>query len=225
MSLRVSHCVLIEATDWPRAVHFYERAFDFPVQGYQNGMELVAGPLRLFIEPGKKNALLIELATEDIDQARVKLRIAGFEEIVWNPERGHCSVVDPFGILWNVIEDKSQFIPLDPSEIKETFIRAKVGINLPRSNDAAQFYSELLDSPLSRLADGTWIIDSGVMRLRISTSHLTFCCLWLAQDAPTCDLADDGFDFDGDLARDPFGVYWRVDSMPEMTHAVTEVGT
>jgi len=222
MSFRVSNQVLVETPEWSDAVHFYEHTFEFPERKVAGAVEFDAGPINLRVFPATRPRTVLELLTSQRDQARAALRIAGFEEVRWPADGGESLVIDPFGFPWSIRLDPNLLLPPELSEPPKSYVRPKVGLNTPRADEAARFYGNLLSVPVNRLADGTWIIDSGPMRLRFLSSHLTFACLWLSPEAPAADLADDGCDFDGDLARDPFGVYWRIDSSPAVTHAVVQ---
>jgi len=222
MAFRVSNSVLVETPDWNEAVQFYEHTFEFPERRYEGGVEFDAGPIQLLVEAEARPSTTFELLTDQRDQARAALRIAGFQEIHWPTSAGPALVVDPFGFHWGIRLDPHLLVPPDLTEPTKSYVRAKIGLNTPRADEVAQFYADLLNEPVNRLTDGTWIVDSGSMRMRFLSSHLTFACLWLSPEAPVADLADDGCDFDGDLARDPFGVYWRIDSSPAVTHAVIQ---
>jgi len=220
MAFRLGRRVTVTTPDFREAVRFYVHAFDFEMDRTEAGTDLAAGSLIISVLGGQRASTRLELRTDNLNQARAALRLAGFEESTWGSVDGQRIVVDPFGFTWSIVLDENLLLVPDLIADDHDFIRPKFGLHSPRAHEVGQFYADLLDSPVSRLSDGTLILDSGAIRLRFLTSHLSFACLWLSADAPTADLADDGYDFDGDLARDPFGVYWRVDQTPSVDRAV-----
>lgn len=220
MAFRIGQRVTVTTPDFREAVRFYRHAFDFDPVQTEAGTDLAAGSLVISIHGGQRASTRLELRTDNLNHARAALRLAGFEEFRWGSYDGDRIAVDPFGFVWSIVVDESLLMSPDLVADDHNFIRPKFGLHCPQAHEVAQFYSDLLEAPVSRLSDGTIILDSGAIRLRFLTSHLSFVCLWLSADAPTADLADDGYDFDGDLARDPFGVYWRVDQTPAADRAV-----
>ena len=131
MPFKPSRCVCLQVPDPHRAASFYrdrlglqeaapqelvaadregevadrERAtpFDAP------GVELVAGPWRLFLDRGPALGPILEFLVPDVEAARQELVAAGCEVVRWEGRGGCCYLRDPFGLVFNLFEDPGAF--------------------------------------------------------------------------------------------------------------------
>ncbi|MBS1723415.1 MAG: hypothetical protein JSS66_10735 [Armatimonadetes bacterium] len=203
------------------AALFYQDAFDMDVVRSEVGFEMVAGPLRLFIDPGQARPLVLELVTDDALEARGILRSFGYEELVWRGPGQSCLVRDPFGLVMNIHEDRSAFIEFCLSGPDESIFRPCVGAQSPISEDVAEFYAKLLESPLCRTPDGCHVVDSGSMRLRFRQGPTTAPMVWLRPGTPLGTFAEAGCaDCQNGVLIDPFGIHWCAESSVTTTTAV-----
>ncbi len=207
MSFEVSPCIGLTVPDPGLASRFYQEVLGMKLVGVRDGVELSAGTLRFFIDPGRLRVPVLELLTENLDKARLDIRTFGCEEVIWKgPEEANI-VVDPFGFRWNIFEcpepDNYQFAPegdLSP-------ILPKIGLQTPYTIKAADFYADLCDHARS-LSHGAWFVDGRFVRLRIED---------LLPPGPAFFL-DPGFDLtqidpratgEQAVAVDPYGLRWR----------------
>ncbi|MBS1715606.1 MAG: VOC family protein [Armatimonadetes bacterium] len=221
MALVVSPCVGLVTPDPGAAAGFLCDVLDMEIVGTDAGIELWGGPLRFFIDPGQPRPLVFELATDDHAQARQLVRSFGFEELVWRGPGQSCLARDPFGLVFNIHQDSSGLGSFDLEGFEPALIKPCIGAGLPDPHEAASFYSEVLDSPFSRLPDGSYVVGSGPVRLRFRFGVGTAPMVWLRADAPVKKLLTNGCrKSDGNAVVDPYGVHWCVEAAPEARTAV-----
>jgi catechol 2,3-dioxygenase-like lactoylglutathione lyase family enzyme len=221
MEFLLSRCVGLATPDPQSAELYYRSRLGMRVVGNDAGTELAAGPVRLFIDPGPRRPLVLELLAPDLGEARAAVRSLGFEELVWKGRGQSCLVRDPYGLVANVFEDAAAFLPAGIEPPEEGVVKACIGALTPSPEPIAGFYSRILGSPVNRLADRSLALDSGPLRMRFREGPETRPALWLANDAPL-DLAEGcGWKEVADQAfEDPFGVVWCAETIERATHAV-----
>ena len=213
MAFLMSRCLGLVTPDPGAAMAFYVSTFGMEPIGDET-IELQAGPLNLFIDPGKSRPMVFELITDDLADARAAVRTMGFEELVWRGPDQSCLVRDPFGLVLNIHEDRALFLPLDLEASDDQYFKPCVGALTPAPCDLAEFYSRVLDAPYSRLPGGSYIVDSGPIRLRFRRGISTTPMVWLKSDAPVeqfglagCMVTDAG------VMTDPYGVHWCTETI------------
>lgn len=213
MAFLLSRCLGLVTPDPGAAMAFYVSTFGMEPVGEET-IELNAGPLTFFIDPGKTRPMVFELITDDLADARLAVRSFGFEELVWRGPDQSCLIRDPFGLVLNVYEDRSLFTPMDLEPPDDGYFKACIGALSPAPCDLAEFYSQVLDAPYSRLPGGSYIVDSGPVRLRFRRGVSTTPMVWLKPDAPVdqfglagCMVTDAG------VMTDPYGVNWCTETM------------
>lgn len=207
MPFEVSPCIGLTVPDPGEASRYYQNALGMKLVGLQDGVELAAGPIRFFIDPGRPRVPVLELLTQNLAQARQDLRGFGCEEVIWKGPDEANIVVDPFGIRWNVFECPD-FDPLFPSlDPGDCPVLPKIGIQTPYAIKAADFYANLCQHAHS-ISHDAWFVDGRFVRLRIED---------LLPPGPAF-FVDPGFDLsqideravgESAVAVDPFGVRWR----------------
>lgn len=221
MAFLLSRCVGLVTPEPGVAAMFYQNHFDMRLGTTEAVLELVAGPVRIYLDPGQPRPAVLELVTEDLAQARADARKFGFEELCWRGEGQSCLVRDPFGLVFNVFEDRTAFLPIDLEPPEPGFVKACVGALVPEPEEVADFYADILESMSSRLPDGSYIVDSGAMRMRFRNGDSASPVVWLKPDAPTQRLAAAGCHRDDSgVLRDPFGMQWCVESITAALCAV-----
>ena len=221
MALELSPCVGLVTPDPGAAAAFLCDFLEMEMAGAEAGIELAAGPLRFFLDPGQPRPLVFELATDDHQQARHMIKGFGFEELVWRGPGQSCLARDPFGLVFNIHQDQPGLEPIELDDLEPTLVKPCVGARLPDPRQAAEFYSQALDSPASRLPDGSYIVDSGPVRLRFKFGVGTTPMVWLRSDAPVKRLLMNGCRrVDGGAVADPYGIHWCVEAAAEARTAV-----
>ncbi len=105
-----SSCVCYQVPDRKRAVEFYSQIFGYPVvEVTEQNTELNASPIRLFIDQGPQLGPIMEIVVDDLETARIELLAHGCTEVRWGGRGNPCYLRDPFGICFNVWEDRSAF--------------------------------------------------------------------------------------------------------------------
>lgn len=221
MAFLLSRCVGLVTPDPGAAAAFYQSQFEMVSFCTEVSLELAAGPLRLFIDPGRKRELVFELITDDLSEARQLVRQFGFEELVWRGAGQSCLVRDPFGLVINIHQDRSAFLPAPLEPPEPGFVKGCLGAQVPDPELTAEFYAKVLGSSVSRLADGSRIVDDGALRFRFRTGDSACPLIWLKSDAPVPDLVAAGCELhSSDLLLDPFGVAWCVEAASPAVRAV-----
>ena len=222
MSFRVSPCIGLVTPHLDKASRFYRDRMKMSLESVEEGMEFVAGPMHIFLDPGPKGEAVFELLAPDLDAARGRLRFYGYEEIVWNGIGKANLVRDPFGLVFNVFEYGEDEV-IDLNAELQTMYRPIMGAVCPSPAPVAEFYSMVLQRPANRLADGSYIVSGGDVSLRFRAGAAAGPVVWLAHDAPVENLIEGGCEAveeDASVLIDPFGLRWAVEPRPESTHAL-----
>lgn len=222
MFFRLSPCIGLVTPDLNKASRFYREGMGMSLESYEEGMELIAGPLHLFLDPGPKGSVVFELLTPDLETAKAKLKFYGFEIITWSGVGKANLVRDPFDIVFNVFEyGEDDVIDLNVDENGK--YRPLIGAIAPQIAPLAEFYSMVLQQPANRLADGSYIVSGGEISLRFRSGDSEGPIIWMSHGTSLQDLIESGCDADPSddhLVTDPFGIRWVVETRPESTHAV-----
>ncbi|HXH61092.1 MAG TPA: VOC family protein [Fimbriimonadaceae bacterium] len=222
MFFRISPCIGVVTPNVEQALEFYRDVMGMEVDDTDDGIELVAGPLHLFLDPGPQGQAVFELLVDDLETAQGKLRFYGFDTLVWSgPERANL-VRDPFGLVFNIFEfDEDEPLTAEPETA--SMYRPVIGYVSPSPRPVAEFYSAILQQPANRLADGSFFISSGEVGMRFRRGEAESQIVWLAHSAPVESLIDAGcmaMEEDSTVIADPYGLTWAIETRPESTHAV-----
>lgn len=222
MFFRISPCVGLCTPDIETASQFYCEAMGMMLDSFEEGAELIAGPMHIFLDKGPRGSIVFELLTPDLETAKGKLKFYGFETVAWNGA-GRANIVrDPFGLVFNVFEyGEDEEVEVDRDG--HPFYRPIIGAVTPSPKPIAEFYSMVLQQPANRLSDGSYILSGGDVSLRFRPGETDAQVLWLAYDAPVELLIDVGctpLEDDRSVFTDPFGVSWAVETRDQPTHAV-----
>ena len=221
MGILLSRCIGLVTPSMGAAAQFYVHHFGMVDLDPASGVELAAGPLRLFLDPGQNRPVVFELTTDDHHEARHLVRQFGFEELVWRGQGQSCLVRDPFGLVFNIHEDRTASFPQTLEEPDPGFIKPCVGAVTPSPDATATFYARVLDSVPSRLPDGSYVVDSGPIRIRFRSGPETRPVIWIRSDAPLDQLQEAGcFQSHDDVLIDPFGVTWSIENVAPAPRAV-----
>ena len=108
MKFKMSHNIAIQTKSSPEAINFYSNILGFtPTLRKDDYVELDAEPLKMFIEEDNQvNGLIMELFVEDLDLAKEYLLKNGCKIIRWNGVKQDCFIEDPFGLRFNIWEEK-----------------------------------------------------------------------------------------------------------------------
>ena len=222
MFFRISPCVGLCTPDLDKATRFYCDAMGMDLDSFEEGAELIAGPMHIFLDPGPRGSSVFELLTPDLEAAQGKLKFYGFEIVAWNGPGKANIVRDPFGLLFNVFEfEEEDELAIDPEGHR--IYRPMVGAVTPSPKPIAEFYSMVLQQPANRLADSSYIISGGDVSLRFRMGETDAQVLWLTHDAPVQNLLIAGctaLEEDHSVLTDPFGLSWAVETRIESTYAV-----
>jgi catechol 2,3-dioxygenase-like lactoylglutathione lyase family enzyme len=219
---RVSPCVGLSTPDLDSASRFYCDAMGMELESFEDGAELLAGPLRIFLDPGPRSSAVFELLAPDLDGAQGKLKFYGFEVVAWNGV-GRANIVrDPFGLVFNIFEfDEADTVELDLGEHR--VYRPMIGAVTPSPKPLAEFYSMVLQQPANRLTDGSYLLGGSEVSMRIRPGEVDAQVLWLSHDAPVEHYLDAGcrpLEDDNSVITDPYGLSWAVETRIQSSHAV-----
>ena len=111
MPYKFSRCVAFHTPERDRAVAFYTELLGLPRVEYDNKqIELKAGENRLFLDDGEAPQVVFEFMVPDLQKARDELERQGCTVVRWEGKGGANYIRDPFGLMFNLWEDKSEFI-------------------------------------------------------------------------------------------------------------------
>lgn len=219
MSFRTSRCVGIAAKDPAEASRFYQEVVGMKLVGLSEGIELDAGGLTVFVDPGPPRPPILELETTDLHEAKKDLRRFGFEELSWNTPDAPNLVVDPHGVRWNIIEKQEPaLLPVKPHVASP--VQAKIGLQTPFPERTAHFYAQLLDCPPTPSLDG-WIIDDILVRILLQ-DRLPVGPVFYLEPGFDISKIDETAVGEDPLALDPFGVRWKLGPAQFSENAVVQ---
>lgn len=222
MRFRVSPCIGLVTPDVGRAAQFYVEEMGMDIEDQGEGVELLAGPLHLFLDPGPMGQPVFELLVSDLDDASGRLKFYGFETIVWNGVGSANLVRDPFGLVFNVFEfgDDDEF---ESAIQQEGTFFPHIGAVTTDLKSISEFYCAILQQPANKLSDDSVLISGGDLCLRFVEGESNASVVWLGPGANLSRLVRSGceaIEHGGRVIADPFGLYWAVERRPAATHAV-----
>lgn len=192
------------------------------LDSFEDGAELRAGPLRIFLDDGPRASPVFELLTPNLDDAKGKLKFYGFEVISWYGV-GRANIVrDPFGLLFNIFEfDEDDSIDLQLGNHR--IYRPIIGATSPAPKPISEFYSMVLQQAANKLNDGSFLLSGGDVGFRVRPGEVDAQVLWMSHEAPVDHLIDSGctpLEEDLSVITDPYGLCWAVETRLQSSHAV-----
>ena len=110
MPYKFSNCVAIQHPNQEEVLKFYRDVIGFKVVEERDGaVELDAMPYRLFLDSEEPIEFVLELVVPDIEKAREELIANGCKIVRWDGNGKLCYIRDPFGLMYNIWEDPTQF--------------------------------------------------------------------------------------------------------------------
>jgi len=95
--------ILIQAEDPKAAALFYVRQLGFEITDETTNLVSLHGAnINLFIERGRALGPVLEVAVDDVEDAKRRLTQNGCRIIKDEPEFPRCYVQDPFGLIYNL---------------------------------------------------------------------------------------------------------------------------
>ncbi|QBP42785.1 VOC family protein [Paenisporosarcina antarctica] len=109
MKYRMSKNIGFQVKDVEKAKHFYESILGVKetTQSDADEVEFRTNSNSIFLIPGNENlGPVMEVVVSNLDLAKKHLVENGCEIVRWEGKGRDCYVRDPFGIVFNVWEDK-----------------------------------------------------------------------------------------------------------------------
>jgi predicted enzyme related to lactoylglutathione lyase len=95
--------ILIQAPDPKAAAAFYVGQLGFTITGaHAKWIDLHGDHINLFIEEGPALGPVLEVAVDNLDEAKQRLVENGCEIVKDEPDFPRCYVKDPFGLIYNL---------------------------------------------------------------------------------------------------------------------------
>ena len=95
--------ILIQAPDPKNAAAFYVNQLGFEITDETPNMISLHGEhINLFIERGPALGGVLEVAVDNVEEAKVRLVKNGCEIVKDEPDFPRCYVKDPFGLIYNL---------------------------------------------------------------------------------------------------------------------------
>lgn len=110
MPYKFSRCIAFHTPEREQAVEFYENILGLRrTDDDLDQIEFAAGENRLFIDHGAAAQPVFEFIVPDLNAARAELESHGCSVVRWEGKGGANYIRDPFGLLFNLWEDPSEF--------------------------------------------------------------------------------------------------------------------
>lgn len=109
MKYKVSNNIGFQVKDVERAKRFYESVLGFkqPEKSDATEIEFKTDHNTIFLIPGNENlGPVMEVFVDDLEEAKKHLLENGCEIVRWRGKGQDCYVKDPFGMIFNVWEEK-----------------------------------------------------------------------------------------------------------------------
>src|SRR5580700_9923435 len=96
--------ILIQSEQPEKAAAFYVDQLGFEITGATSNMISLHGPhINLFIEQGPALGGVLEVAVNDVEEAKARLTKQGCEIAKDEPDFPRCYVRDPYGLIYNLL--------------------------------------------------------------------------------------------------------------------------
>jgi predicted enzyme related to lactoylglutathione lyase len=109
MKYKFSENIGFQVQNVEKAKQFYETVLGLtqPEQSFANEEEFRTKYNNIFLIPGVENlGPVMELIVDDLEEAKQHLVANGCEIVRWYGKSKDCYVKDPFGMIFNVWEEK-----------------------------------------------------------------------------------------------------------------------
>ena len=95
--------ILIQAPDPKSAAEFYVNQLGFTITGeHDRWIDLHGNHINLFIEKGPALGPVLEVAVDNVEEAKRRLVANGCVVVKDEPDFPRCYVKDPFGLTYNL---------------------------------------------------------------------------------------------------------------------------
>lgn len=217
MPFRLSRCVGVTAEKPQQASKWYSSKLGMRIVPGESGVQLDAGILQFYIDPGKRSSPVLELLSDDLDRARAEARTLGFREAAWNGLDKLNLLIDPFGVKWNVFQWVGDLDDYEEN-IASCRVSPKIGVLCADPELSARFYANMLGEAATQAPDA-WIIDSGPVRMRLELGLPLGPVFYLSNGTPLTTIGGS----DGAMTvTDANGVTWKAQATAQSDKAVTE---
>ncbi|WLD94378.1 VOC family protein [Alkalihalobacillus sp. AL-G] len=111
MKYKVSNNIGFQVQNVEQAKDFYEKALGFkePEQSFVNEIDFRTDTNNIFLIDGNENlGPVMEVVVDDLEAAKKHLLENGCEIVRWEGKGQDCYVRDPFGMVFNVWEEKGK---------------------------------------------------------------------------------------------------------------------
>jgi catechol 2,3-dioxygenase-like lactoylglutathione lyase family enzyme len=108
MKFKMSPNVAVRTQNFAEAVDFYTKVLGFADRSSDPELaDLEADPLNIFvIADDEVSGPVMELFVDDLEKARDVLVANGCQVLRWRGKGQDCYIQDPFGVIFNIWEEK-----------------------------------------------------------------------------------------------------------------------
>jgi len=108
MKYKMSKNIAVRTKSIDKAKEFYSEFLGFSVNEHtQTELELDANPMTLYVIDDKNSSgPIMELYVNDLEKAKNELISKGCKILKWEGRGKDCYVQDPFGVIFNIWEEK-----------------------------------------------------------------------------------------------------------------------
>ncbi len=109
MPYKLSRCISVQG-DREGMVRFYGKVLGLRrADSAGSQAEFSGDALRMFVDDHDGPRVVLELIVPNLEQAQAELLAAGCRIIRWEGRGKDCYIRDPFGIVFNIWENQSEF--------------------------------------------------------------------------------------------------------------------
>ena len=218
MSFELSPCIGLTIPQPNLMIERYTQLLELTPKPSIDGLKLASDTLQFFVDPGQRQPPILELQTDNLEEARPLVRAFGCEELIWHGEGELNLICDPFGISWNILQaDPNPEWPELP--VTNSLILPKIGLHLHESMKAAQFYADFLHQNATKTPSG-WTIDSNHIRLVIEPGLPHGPVFYLDPNNAADPQPLREFFSEKSTQTDEFGITWKLNPKPHSDRAV-----
>ena len=110
MPFKFSRCLCLQTPGADKAAEFYEKVMGLPIVARtDNTVEFKSGEIRLFVQEKEQLGPIMEFVVPDLEKAKTELLKHGCQVVRWMGKGNDSFIRDPFGFVFNLWEEPSEF--------------------------------------------------------------------------------------------------------------------
>ncbi|MBT3179997.1 MAG: hypothetical protein HOB40_10475 [Candidatus Marinimicrobia bacterium] len=104
---QMSTNIAVHSKDWKISSDFYGNVMGLVIKEHPTYLEVQNGPIKMYVQENKDvETPVMEYYVKNVEVARVYLESNGCKIIKWEGKGKDCYMKDPFGLTFNLWEEK-----------------------------------------------------------------------------------------------------------------------